>query len=79
MRMIEEYTVKSFYVRKLLSVSELDGTSKTFWSASYRWDSEWHTHELFSSEREVLNWVDEQHESEDFQEWEKKIWQQSNF
>ena len=50
----------------------------SYWTATYMFDSEWHSERLSSCE-EVLAWIDEQHESEDFQEWEKEVWNNPNF
>ena len=66
---VSEY--KGFRIRKITTRSELVGTD-VFYHAEYKWDSEWHNEYLLPTYESVRDWIDEQHESEDFQEWEKE-------
>jgi len=50
----------------------------SYWTATYIKDSEWHSERL-SSYVEVVAWIDEQFESEDFLEWHRNIWSNPNF
>ena len=75
---VEVCEYRGFRIRKIITRSELVGT-EVFYHAEYKWDSEWHNEYLLPTYSCVRDWIDEQHESEDFQEWEKEILTNQNF
>lgn len=68
---------RDFIVRKITIKSDFG--EDVFFHAEYKRDSEWHNEFLIGTLETVHKWIDEQHESEDFQEWEKEILTNQNF
>ena len=73
----ETLEYRDFLIRKITISSDFG--KDVFFHAEYKRDSEWHNEFLIGTLGTVHKWIDEQHESEDFQEWEKEILTNQNF